>query len=121
MEEGKPSNVLPPDSIKSIASVRNEQGYPLAAELSPSPELEAKPQTITDKDDVDLSDAPLSDTLQRFNDLDKSSPRFPDQLIGLLSREEHGTRVTELPGEDAAWLINYLDEVCLCCASSTLC
>ena len=121
MEERRPSNVLPSDGIESIASIRNEQGSPLAVELPPSPELEAKPWKIADKDDVVLSDAPLPDILQRFNCLDKSSSQFPDRLTDLLSGEEYKYCITELQDEDAAWLIDFLDEVCVYCASSTFC
>ena len=121
MEEGKPSIVLPSDSIESIASIQNEQGYPLAAKVPPSPELEAEPQKIADKDNVGLSDAPLPDILQRFNGLDKSSSQFPNQLIGVLSEVGYKSCITNLQEEDAAWFIDYLDKVCAYCASSGIC
>ena len=113
MEEGKSSIVLPFDSIESIPSIPDEEGYPFAAKLSPSPELEAKPQKIADKGNVGLSEATLQDILQRFKNLDKSSSQFPNQLIDLLSGEEYKFCITRFQGEDAAWLIDYLDEVCV--------
>ena len=118
MEEGKPSIVFPLDSIESIPSIPDEEGYPLAAELPPSPELEAKPQKIADKDDVVLSDATLSDILQPFNSLDKSSAQFSVQLVDLLSGEEYKSCITRLQDKDAAWLVDYLDDVCVYCALS---
>ena len=88
---------------------------------SPAPELETKSQQIDDEDDVGPSEATLQDTLRRFNSLDKSSPPFPDQLIDLLSGEEYKSCITRFQDEDAARLVDYLDEVCVYCASSTLC
>ena len=121
MEEGKPSIVLPFDSIESIPSIPDEEGYPLAVELHPSPEFEAKPQKIADKGDVGLSDALLPDILQRFNSLDTSSAQFSDQLTDLLSGEEYKSCITRFQDEDGAWLVDYLDDVSMYCALFTLC
>ena len=76
---------------------------------------------MADKDDVGLSEATLQDVLRRFKSFDESSAQFPDQLIDILSGEEYKSCITRFQDEDAAWLIEYLDEVCVYCASSTLC
>ena len=114
MEKGKPSNGLR-SKIKYITSRRTK--VLLAASPPPPPEHKTKSQLIADKDDVDLSGVPLPDILQRFNSLDKSSAQFPDQLIDLLSGEEYKSCITRLQDED----VDYLDDVCVYCASSTLC
>ena len=120
MEEEKSSNGLR-SRIKYITSGRTKRGVPPAASLPPSPKPETQSPQIPDKEDVGPSDATLQDVLRRFKGFDKSSPRFPDQLIDLLSGEEYKSCIRRFQDEDAAWVIDYLDEVCVYCASSTLC
>lgn len=56
-----------------------------------------------------VSQAPY---VQRLDGLDKSSPRFPDQLATLLGEKESRDHISSLPDHDAAWLVDYLDDVC---------
>ena len=115
MEEGESSN-RPRSRIEDTTG-RTKRKVPLAA----SPFPETKSQQIVDEDDVGPSDATPQDVLRRFKSFDKSSSQFPDQLADLLSGEEYKSCITMFQDEDAEWIINYLDEVCVNCASSTLC
>ena len=56
---------------------------------------------------------PSLDILQRFNNLERSSPDFPDQLIDLLSRKKYESPIfsDRFDDEDRAWLVEYLDHV----------
>ena len=49
--------------------------------------------------------------IQHFSGLDRSSPRFPDQLTTLFSEKECRDHLSNLPETDAVWLIEYLDDV----------
>ena len=55
---------------------------------------------------------PQAPYVQRLNELDRSSPRFPDQLAALLDEKDCRDHVSGLPDHDAAWLVEYLDNVC---------
>jgi len=57
---------------------------------------------------------PLPKILQQLECLDKSSPRFPDELMNLLRGKVYKRRVPKLQDEDATWLVEYLDNVSLC-------
>ena len=120
MEEGKSSSGLR-SRIKYITSRRTKRGVPPAASPHPSPKPETQPPQIADKEDIGPSEATLQDVLRRFKSFDKSSSQFHDQLIDLLSGEEYKSCITRFQGEDTAWLIDYLDDVRVYCASSTLC
>ena len=54
-----------------------------------------------------------TDVLQRFKQLDRSSPQFPDQLVSLLHQKEYKECIPNLLDEEVVWLVNYLDRVCL--------
>ena len=88
---------------------------------APPPFPETKFQQVADKDDVGPSKATLQYILRRFKSLDESSAQFPSQLIDILSGEEYKFCVTRFQDEDAAWLVDYLDDVCVYCAPSNLC
>ena len=53
------------------------------------------------------------DILQRLDRLDKSSPQFPNQLTNLLHEKRYELHISKLQDQDAVWLIEYLDNVCL--------
>ena len=120
MEEEKSSNGLR-SRIKYITSRRTKRRVPPTASPPPSPKPETKSPQIVDREDIGPSEATLQDVLRRFKSFDKSSAQFPDQLIDLLSGEEYKSCIKRFQDEDAAWLIDYLDEVCVYHASSTLC
>jgi len=54
---------------------------------------------------------PISPALQQLSSLERSSPDFHDQLRSVLYRKDYVQCVSNLQGDDLAWLINYLDEV----------
>jgi hypothetical protein len=58
---------------------------------------------------------PSHETLQELDRLERSSPNFPDQLASLLSREDfiRWDVGKSFQNEDAVWLIEYLDNVCV--------
>jgi hypothetical protein len=58
---------------------------------------------------------PSHEVLQELDRLERSSPNFPDQLASLLSREnfQDWDVCKSLREEDAVWLIEYLDNVCV--------
>ena len=56
---------------------------------------------------------PLPEILQQFDRLDKDSPQFPDQLTSLLYKEGFKNYIPDFRDEDVAWLVEYLDRVCL--------
>jgi len=55
----------------------------------------------------------LPEVLQELDRLDKFSPKFPDKLVSLLSKEGHKDYIQWLRDEDVSWLVEYLDNVCL--------
>ena len=113
MEEGKSSTELQSRPMP-IAYRRTRRTALLAG--SPAPEPETKSQQIADKGDASPSEVALQDVLRRFKSFDKSSPQFPDQLMDLLSGEEYKSRVTRFQDEEVAWIVDYLDNVCVCVA-----
>ena len=62
----------------------------------------------------------LPEILQRLDRLNKSSAKFPDQLASLLCGKGYEDSVPKLRNEDAVWLLEYLDNVCLYHALFTL-
>jgi len=59
---------------------------------------------------------PLPEILRQLERLDRSSPWFPGELTDLLRGEAYKGCVPNLQDEDATWLVEYLDNVCLCIA-----
>ena len=59
---------------------------------------------------------PSSITLQRLNNLERPSPKFPDQLTNLLTKIEYEYPLLfeNLCDEDRAWFVEYLENVCVC-------
>jgi hypothetical protein len=59
---------------------------------------------------------PSDEILLELDHLERSSPNFPDRLINVLSRENlvRHEFLASLRGGDNAWLIEYLDNVCVC-------
>ena len=55
----------------------------------------------------------LPGILQQLDRLDKSSPQFPKEVAGLLYWERYEDCIPRLQLNEAAWLIEYLDNVCL--------
>ena len=53
----------------------------------------------------------LNLSIQQLSELDRSSPQFPDQLSTLLDEEECRNNIPNLSDQDAAWLVEYLDDV----------
>lgn len=51
--------------------------------------------------------------LQRLDRLSKSSPQFPDRLTSILYEKGYKDCILNLQDGDAAWLVEYLDNVCL--------
>ena len=49
--------------------------------------------------------------LQPLRHLNKSSPKFHDQLSNLLYGKEYEQCVPNLEGDDLVWLVDYLDKV----------
>jgi len=49
--------------------------------------------------------------LLQLRHLDKSSPKFNDELTGLLRGEEYRKDVSNLQGDDLVWLVDFLDTV----------
>ena len=56
---------------------------------------------------------PLPDMLEQFDRLDKNSSQFQDQPTSLLYSEELEDYIPEFRDEDTAWLVKYLDQLCL--------
>ena len=56
-------------------------------------------------------DPPTHPVLQQIHRIDKSSPSFSDQLNNAIHGPEYLRCVPILGDDDAAWLVNYLDEV----------
>jgi len=56
--------------------------------------------------------ASSSPVLQQLNSLEKSSHDFHDQLHSVLYGNEYVQCVPNLQGDDLAWLVDYLNEVC---------
>lgn len=56
---------------------------------------------------------PSHDILQQLNNLKRSLPDFPDQLIDLLSRKEYESPIfsDRFRDKDRTWLVEYLDKV----------
>ena len=54
-----------------------------------------------------------SPPLRRLHRLDSSSPDFQNLLCDVLCGEEYVQCVRNLEGENLAWLVDYLDNVCL--------
>ena len=59
---------------------------------------------------------PSHKVLQEINHLEKSSPNFPDRLTSILSsnKYEDPSFFARVQSEDRVWLIEYLDNVCVC-------
>ena len=109
MEEGTSSS----GPRSGIVASEGKRGTQLATGLPPLFEQVAQSHHLADKDDVGPSDHTLPDILQQFDNLDKSSARFPNQLVDLLSEKEYTTCITRLRDEDVTWFIDYLDNVCV--------
>jgi hypothetical protein len=56
---------------------------------------------------------PNRPVLRQLHNLDKSLSEFDDQLGVVLYGEEYKQCVTKIQGKDLAWLVDYLDKVCL--------
>jgi hypothetical protein len=54
-----------------------------------------------------------TEIVQQFEQLNRSSPQFPDQLTSLLYKKEYRECIPNLKDEEVVWLIEYLDDVCL--------
>ena len=50
--------------------------------------------------------------LQQLRHLDRSSSGFHDQLSDILYGEDYARCIPDLQGDDLAWLVDHLDEVC---------
>lgn len=48
--------------------------------------------------------------IPRLKQLDRASPEFPDELLVILGEtiQDHASNI---PPQDAIWLVNYLDDV----------
>ena len=59
---------------------------------------------------------PSHEVLRQLNHLGRSPPNFPDQLTSIFSTEEYKNLDTlrDLKSKDRAWLIEHLDNVCVC-------
>ena len=55
----------------------------------------------------------LPEILREFDRLDKSSPKFPDQLANLLCGGGYRECIRNLRDGDVVWLVEYLDNVCI--------
>jgi len=55
---------------------------------------------------------PLPNPLKQLRRLDRSSPKFHDQLSNVLYGEDYKQCVPNLQGDDLVWLVDYLDKVC---------
>ena len=60
---------------------------------------------------MDLAEIVRIDVLDDLNDLDESSPQFPDQLADLLSGRLYKGWISGLRDNDVSWLVEYLDKV----------
>ena len=60
----------------------------------------------------DISMTP-SNPLQQLHGLDRASPQFHQHLGDFLRGNEYRNTVSNLQGEDLAWLVEYLDSVSL--------
>lgn len=107
MEEGTSSS----GPRSGIVASEGKRGTQLATGFPPFSEQAAQSHQLADKDDVGTSDHTLPDILQQFDNLDKSSAQFPNQLFDLLSEKAYTTCITKLRDEDVAWFIGYLDNV----------
>ena len=58
----------------------------------------------------------LPGILQQLGCLDKSLPQFPDQLTSLLHEKAYKDCIQKLRDDNVVWLVEYLDNVCLCVA-----
>jgi hypothetical protein len=56
---------------------------------------------------------PTPDLLHQLRDLDKSAPEFSSLLTNLLDDHGYEDCVANLKRDDPAWLIEFLDTVCL--------
>ena len=56
---------------------------------------------------------PHSPKLQQLHDLDRTSPRFHEQLSRFFRGEEYRNALLNLQSEDLSWLVDYLDSVSL--------
>ena len=55
--------------------------------------------------------SPSPPALQLLRHLDRSSPKFHDQLSNIVHGGEYQGCVSNLQGDDLVWLVDYLDEV----------
>ena len=55
--------------------------------------------------------SPSLPVLEQLRRLDKSSPKFHDQLSSILYGKEYQQCVPNLQGDDLVWLVDYLDKV----------
>ena len=55
--------------------------------------------------------APHNPYVQQLDVLDRSSPRFLDQLTTLLGGKECRNHIIGLSNQDAVWLVEYLEDV----------
>jgi len=60
---------------------------------------------------MSLVSSPSPSALQQLHRLDGAVSGFRDQLNNILCGEEYQRCVTNLQGEDSAWLVDYLDKV----------
>ena len=51
--------------------------------------------------------------LRQLHDLDRSSPRYYEQLTDFLRGNEYRDGFSSLQNDDATWLVEYLDSVSL--------
>ena len=83
---------------------------------APVPE-DHTPETVSNHPDTPLPLAPPMRSpghpvLQQLRDLDTSSSKFHLQLSSALYRDDYTRCVTNLQGNDLAWLVDFLDDVC---------
>ena len=54
--------------------------------------------------------------LQQLRSLDRTSSGFHDQVCSVIYGEEYQECMSDLQGDDSAWLVEYLNEVRRCVA-----
>jgi len=49
--------------------------------------------------------------IEQLSGLDRSSPQIPDQLSAFLDEKEYRDNISNLPDQDAVWLVECLEDV----------
>ena len=63
--------------------------------------------------------SPGHPVLQLLHNLDRSSPKFDIRLSSALYGDDYMRCVTNLQGDNLAWLVDFLDSVCHCASAPT--